>query len=309
MRQMQYFCGMEMLMLYIEKLLIRYECVTVPGIGGFVLQHESAKIQEGKIIPPHTVIGFNNYLSHNDGLLISEYARQNNLNYPEAATQINLEIEKLKAKLQQGNTVLLGRMGSISRNADGTMNFKPSKCHFLPDNLGLEPIFVTAVQEQARKLTVTIPTHTNLFKYAAACAVTLFLLITPKTVDLTTTDYASLNPVDWSSILAEKQKAEMIADSIAMADVLPECIETTEAVQQEHHKFHIIVAALDKSASDIYCSDLIANGFPCAHVLTHKNGLYCVATESFRSKKEAIAAMQQLRKSNPEHNRAWVLCQ
>lgn len=303
---------MELLVTYIEKLLIEHDCVIVPDLGGFVLQHEPAQIQEGRIIPPHATIGFNSKLTHADGLLVSEYAVANDMPYRQAAVCVQHAVARLQATLQQEGIVRLGRLGTLAANADGILDFMPGDNSFLPDNFGLAPLYFKPLPvTRHRQITLSVPLRPMWYKYAAACALAVFLMVSPKMKETATLDYAGLNPVNWSVVLAEKERAEQAEREAAIADSIfqAECTETQEVLHQERDKYHIIVAALEKQAANDYCMSLLDEGFPCAHIFPFKNGLYYVAVQSFQSKREALKEMQQLRKTNPKHDRAWVLCQ
>lgn len=303
---------MELLVTYIEKLLIEHDCVIVPDLGGFVLQHEPAQIQEGCIIPPHATIGFNSKLTHTDGLLVSEYAVANDMPYREAAVCVQHAVARLQAVLRQDGIVRLGRLGTLAANADGILDFMPGDNSFLPDNFGLAPLYFRPLPvTNRRQITLSVPLRPVWYKYAAACALAVLLMVSPKIKETATVDYAGLNPVNWSAVLAEKERAEQAEREAAIADSIfqVECAETQEVIHQERYKFHIIVAALEKQAADDYCMSLLDEGFPCAHIFPFKNGLYYVAVQSFQSRKEALKEMQQLRRTNPKHDRAWVLCQ
>lgn len=291
---------------YIEQLLIRTDCVIVPDLGGFVVQHQSAKIIGERILPPQATVGFNPQLIHTDGLLANEYARQNDLTYREAAEEITRQITALKQTLQTENSISIGGIGTLHRNANGSLDFSPATATFLPDNLGLQPLYLSPQTEKPVQLTVTLPSRSRFFRYAAACAIGIvFWCMAPHTEEPDYSDYAGLNPINWANILSEREAAKV--DTVA--SIPAECDETIQLLQEKRHKYHIIVAALDKQAAQCYCNQLIENGFPCAHILPYKNGLYRIATQSFRSKREAIDQMEQLRTENPEHKRAWVYCE
>ena len=57
----------------ISQLLYRYDCVIIPGFGGFVTQFKSAAIdrQAHSIYPPSKEVSFNSMLVKNDGVLVT----------------------------------------------------------------------------------------------------------------------------------------------------------------------------------------------------------------------------------------------
>ena len=69
------FVTMSRIISHIEKLLLKHDCVIVPHIGGFVLQHIPAHYEKDEQIfyPEQKEIVFNRELQHNDGLLSESY--------------------------------------------------------------------------------------------------------------------------------------------------------------------------------------------------------------------------------------------
>ena len=65
---------------YINDLLFHHDCVVVSGLGAFILNSESAIVDEkGKIEPPKKIISFNRLINQNDGLL-ANYISEKPLN-------------------------------------------------------------------------------------------------------------------------------------------------------------------------------------------------------------------------------------
>jgi len=63
---------------YIGDLLYDYECVVIPGLGGFLTNDKPASIQPNThyFHPPFKQVMFNAYLKTNDGLLVNYIARE-----------------------------------------------------------------------------------------------------------------------------------------------------------------------------------------------------------------------------------------
>ena len=71
---------------HIEILLLKSDCVIVPGLGGFVASHVAARYDAGDkmFIPPLRTLGFNPKLSVNDSLLVQSYSDAYDMSYPDA---------------------------------------------------------------------------------------------------------------------------------------------------------------------------------------------------------------------------------
>ena len=58
------------LSIYIQELLYKYECVTIPQFGAFLTRPLPAQVSlSGAIFPPHKEVTFNQLLTTNDGIL------------------------------------------------------------------------------------------------------------------------------------------------------------------------------------------------------------------------------------------------
>ena len=63
---------------YVGDLLYDYECVVIPGLGGFISEDSSVSINEvtHNFSPPFRNVHFNIHLRANDGLLVNHVAQQ-----------------------------------------------------------------------------------------------------------------------------------------------------------------------------------------------------------------------------------------
>ena len=113
----------------IIQLLLRHNCVVVPGFGGFVAKQVAAEIdlEKGLISPPKKALLFNRFLLTDDGLLLAEYARLRGLYYDEAKSQLQQHTDALQRQLLNGETIKLPKLGTFSRQADGQINFEQDR--------------------------------------------------------------------------------------------------------------------------------------------------------------------------------------
>jgi hypothetical protein len=98
---------------HIEKLLAYHDYVVVPGLGGFVVQHQSAKITAGHISAPTATVGFNSLMQHADGLLAIEVARAEGITYRKAVEIIESEVKEFKNQLLKSTPHQLGNLGFV----------------------------------------------------------------------------------------------------------------------------------------------------------------------------------------------------
>ncbi|MAZ58320.1 MAG: hypothetical protein CMP56_02785 [Flavobacteriales bacterium] len=110
---------------HVFELLKHHDCVIITGLGGFILNHRPAYINEitNKIHPPSKSISFNKNLSNNDGLLANYIASTENLSYDEACLQIMKFSRKANLKLKKGETILFENIGELNLNTSKNIEF------------------------------------------------------------------------------------------------------------------------------------------------------------------------------------------
>lgn len=304
---------------YIEQALVKHDCAIVPGLGGFIVQRESARILEDKVLPPYSTVGFNPLLTHTDGQLAADIMRNKEISYKEADALLCEWINEWQRTLEAGNAVDMGKIGTLQRQPDGHIEFLPKDMYFLPDNLGLSPIFrhrkeLTKPRKQPILLTYS--------RYVAACAAFALLLFAPgNTPTSNYVDYATLDPTIWTRqmlatpvapadtcSLEDLQSTKVAAMDSVIVNEAPTEVTSTEE-EPEVCKFHLIVAALDEISAEKYCANLKEKGHDKAHVIPYKKGLYRIAIASYAQRQQALDAMETLRKEDSSYAKAWVYCE
>jgi hypothetical protein len=288
---------------HIEKLLAQHEYVVVPGLGGFVVQHQSAKILDDCIFPPLDTIGFNPLMLHADGLLAIEISRTQKISYRQAMEYIQHEVENIHIKLNISSNVQLGNLGMIQKNNQGNLLFQPvPTCGFLPQNLGLSEIYASEKKKKSvaenRKVTITLPSNRT-FRYAATILLIIGLFaIAPRVTDVKNSNSANLASLNFVNSI--RNTTPLTVDSTKL-------LKKSE-ISSDSLRFHVIVAGLPgRTGAEKYCSFLQNENFQTAHVVQTKK-YFLVAIQSFNSKTDAINYMQKLRSSDDEFEFAWVLC-
>ena len=111
------------------QLLLRHNCVVVPGFGGFVAKQVSAELdlQKGVLSPPKKALLFNRFLLTDDGLLLAEYARQYGLYYEDAKAQLQVFTDALQRQLLNGEIIKLAKLGTFARQTDGQITFEQDR--------------------------------------------------------------------------------------------------------------------------------------------------------------------------------------
>lgn len=119
---------MNRLALHIEYLLLRHDCVVVPGFGAFLIHHESARFDhDGQVLlPPSQSVGFNQALDINDGVLVGSVARREGISYETARQRIEADVCSLLSAISQGKSVIFGDLGSFEAQENGVPVFTPN---------------------------------------------------------------------------------------------------------------------------------------------------------------------------------------
>lgn len=122
---------------HIEILLLKSDCVIVPGLGGFVASHVNARYDEddNMFIPPLRTLGFNPKLTLNDSLLAQSYSEAYDISYPEACGRIDNEVNELKQYICNNGSYCLNGIGTLSMNGYGSYEFTPCEAGILTPDL------------------------------------------------------------------------------------------------------------------------------------------------------------------------------
>lgn len=146
---------MDVLVRHIENLLPEHDCVVVPGLGGFVQNEVRSRIDEvtGIIYPATKEICFNPRLKFNDGLLAQSYQEIFGLSFEEAVQQIQISVQEIVTKLNEGKYVRIGRIGTMTKT-DEQLVFRPDfRNHFLPESYGLAPFGFSRLKQEGAQST------------------------------------------------------------------------------------------------------------------------------------------------------------
>lgn len=155
---------MERLALHIEYLLLRHDCVVVPGFGAFINVYHSA-LEDSKthsFQPMTTEIRFNSALKHNDGMLATSYARRERVSYAEGREMVRVAVSDLLDTLALEGEVSIGRIGRIRTDNSGNLSFHPLlTTNRLAAALGYLPVKRNAPVIEAAPAAATAVTETE----------------------------------------------------------------------------------------------------------------------------------------------------
>ncbi|HZH87394.1 MAG TPA: SPOR domain-containing protein [Brumimicrobium sp.] len=140
-------------------LLLRNNCVIIPSFGGFVANNVSAKVdvKNGLITPPTKALSFNKNLNNNDGLIIHHLANEKKISFDEAQSIIALEVQQIKASLNQEKRVNFHNVGFLYINSAGKIAFEQDRFfNLLLSSYGLGTVqFITEHEKEEKPQIIT----------------------------------------------------------------------------------------------------------------------------------------------------------
>jgi cell division septation protein DedD/nucleoid DNA-binding protein len=135
----------------IHDMLYKYDCVVIPGFGGFVSQYLGAQILTDKnlILPPSKSLIFNALLKKNDGLVAQEIVLKYKITYQEALNVIELQVDQWLIVLSSSKRITISGVGSLMSNKKGAIIFTQNlKTNFLNDAYGLAVIKAQVLKKE-----------------------------------------------------------------------------------------------------------------------------------------------------------------
>jgi len=292
---------------YINDLLYRYDCVIIPGFGGFVTNAISAKVNHFShtFYPPTKQITFNSHLKNNDGLLANYIASSENISFEKASEKINEVVQTWNSQLKT-EAVVIDKVGSLSLNKENQLIFEPnSESNYLIETFGMSVLSSPAVkrleyQQQATKLTPVVAkkSSSSFIKYAAVAAI-----------------FLTVGAIGWYSVQTNQLKEQYAKQQLnvekkiqsatfVIGDPLP-TIQLNVA-KETPKNFHIIAGAFKfPENAEKKLRQLKSKGFKAEIIGKNKWGLTQVTYSSFKTRAEAYKNLEKIRDIYSED--AWML--
>lgn len=149
---------------YVGDLLYDYECVVIPGLGGFLTNDKPATINTASNLlkPPFKQVFFNAYLKANDGLLVNYVAREEGIEYKAAKEQVDRFVLLCNNALNEGKRINFHRIGYLYLNPDQKISFdQDTEVNYNPEAFGLTSFISPAIYkpspEERLREKVSIP--------------------------------------------------------------------------------------------------------------------------------------------------------
>lgn len=302
---------MNQLFQHIEYLLLRHDCVIVPGLGAFMVSVTPAGIDwdNGVITPPRRKVSFNQSISADDGILANSVARKMQLSFADARSVIIRAVNAFKDSLT-ASPVDCGKLGTLSLNEDGNLIFMPSAESADAVNPGFEAIrFAPAAQSVAVPEPVEEPADepankglkafANWGKAAVACfavcAIIVTILLNPIPRDKRE-QRASVVPVE--AFIPKPTKVD-----VAKVEIKPDSIVApVEETPVADPKYYLIVASFtSQREAENYADAQSTDEYPLMTVSSRK--MCRVAVESSDDRQELQGKLNSITKKFPN---AWI---
>ena len=324
---------------YISELLYQHNCVIIPGFGGFIGNYSSAQINPvfHTFYPPRKSLLFNIHLKQNDGLLASHISQAEHVTYEDALENIKLMQENWTRDLENGQELVIDKVGKIIKETNGTFQFEQNPfVNYLPDAFGLATLVSPAIRRKGiqDKLDTYIHTSTGKsrkltqsLKWAAVMALPIGLAVF---LSLTNIDQIRNFQENYGSFLFPNSKPALKNKSGNVKIILPTKSErnsqsnnpvnsttipvvqpiNTEIVDKVgidvQKPYAVIVGAFRfHENADILIAKLNQDGLHAAIYDITKTGLFRVCVGTFDDKDQALRQLGELR--SQKTCSAWLL--
>ncbi len=296
----------------ISELLFVRDTVVVPGLGAFVRQEVSAKVDEetNRFAPPSCEVEFDaNHREDND-LIINYIAEKSGCSLDESRHQLILFVTEVFNQLKNGEKVELARIGTLSYNSDNQIVFEPDEtANYNPDAFGLsgfemKPIVSEEVEEETEEEPVKVTKGAWIFTFAMLLIISVlfyFKVYYSKEGNerqLTEEEMERRTPTE-DLQMTEEKITEMV-DRIIKEELSKIPIE-----KPSKDTIRIIAGCYDQEEfAERMVNSLKGKGFPNAFKEKHGERWF-VAYDRYHTEEEAYAALREIRESGK--GKGWIL--
>ncbi|MCD9586117.1 SPOR domain-containing protein [Tenacibaculum maritimum] len=293
---------------YINDLLYRYDCVIIPGFGGFVTNKIGAKVNDftHTFSPPTKQITFNSHLKHNDGLLANYIVKAEEISFEEASLKIAGIVEKWNKELKS-KSLKIGDIGSLSLNEKEQLIFEPNTtANFLTDAFGLATFASSAVKRSEYKGQVKSLTSDSELKEEERKGIPVFIKYAATAAILLTLGYTGWIGVQNQGEVSEEQKLQDKIQSATFVIDNPLPAIDLNLTKVTIKKFHVVAGAFQlRENAENKVNELKQKGFDSYILGENSWGLTQVAFDSYETKKEARKNLKEIQENFSKD--AWLL--
>lgn len=284
---------------YLEYSLFVHNYVVIPGLGGFIVNLDSA-YSGINIESPRFKIAFNPELNHDDGILVSYIVKDEKVSYNAASQRIKDFVKGLKRDLQDNIVVSFG-FGQMFLDKERNISFVENKTVSHPLFYGLTAVklqYLTDIRGASVKETKHVLLR-NVMGGVAAVAAAVFLFVVPS---INISNNEKNQEAGFLHTLTKSLSLDTNPDS-SLSDV-------KEEIQLDHkiqgRIYYIVVGGEDsKSRAQNLLEKVQLSGFSKAAIIESEER-YRIYIASFTDKVEGESFLQTFRKENPKYESAWL---
>lgn len=301
---------------HIEYLLLRHDCVIVPGLGAFIATKSPARIdlERGIVVPPSRSVMFNQAVSVDDGLLANSFARKHHLSFEEARQVLFREVAILKATILADGSVSLGNTGTLMLGEENNLLFAPAMSASEANSLiGYAPVALLGSMSAESRQSDDAPAcgndtsaHSGKIRFgkrlgkvvaavAMVSAIALAAVLNPFPAD-NREQRASVVPVE---VLMPRKSVEPRKDSVATVAKEP---KTVIAPALPSH--YLIVATFNNgSEAEAYAASHSTDEYPLEAVASRKLTRVAVAASDNKDELRRRLNSEEIKSRFPN---AWI---
>lgn len=289
---------------HILTLLLRHDCVSVPGFGAFVARRSNSVYQEeiSVISPPFKELIFNASLTENDGLLIQQLLTAENLTYDAAEEKLKSAVNFWKNHLNSNTELNLSGLGKLIKDQNNQLVFESQHRNLLLESYGLDDIKLKRIlqtEEQTGSSTIwwktaaLVPLLVGGFLYFAK----------PQPVS----DFVNQQ---WSGFVSpvmnpNTQAVKAVESSVKIISENTRSNYQEIKDEQTVHNHQVIAGAFKKQDEiEPFVQRLREKGYEQARFTQKKGSYYFVAFKTFEQKEQAQQYINSIQGEMPD---AWIL--
>ncbi|MDR2955516.1 MAG: SPOR domain-containing protein [Prevotella sp.] len=299
----------ETLFKYLEFLLPIHNCVTIPELGGFIINVSSSSMNaSGDIDKPQYTIVFNPELNHDDGIITSCIVKDENISYNAAYKRIKDCVKDITYHLKNGDTVSCGNIGILKSDDKGVISFYYKKDNPLPSLFGLDRINIKHLDRITKE--ALKQKQKRLVRYALSGAASLLIAVSLFVgPSINIEDQKTSNKADFISSITSSLSVSENESSIPAVSETEKDITSNNVISEKKQRtrnYYIIVGGEEnKSRAEKLLLKIQNEGLPNASMLKSPDR-YRIYVSAFTDKSQAEIFLDSFRKKNPQYTSAWL---
>lgn len=134
------------------ELLYVHDCIVLPGFGGLIGNYATARVHPVSHVfqMPLKQLAFNRNLKTDDGLLVNQYAKNENISFSESRTTLLVYADTLNERLLAGERVDWNHVGQFHSDVERNFQFRAfTTQNFLTESYGLYTLQVSPINRVA----------------------------------------------------------------------------------------------------------------------------------------------------------------